>query len=310
MLAYYAKRSPGEEFEKIDKPIDSGVWVDGNQLTVEELNQVTSRYGLEPNIVYDVRDRQELPRMEFSDHDAYVFLRLPHLANSGHVTTSPLLCVVRPQAFFSLSMQETISPESIASTTLPISTSRTTDLLLGVIAAAVGQYEELLKHTERSINDTGSRLRTHEVTNRDFLHFVVVEDNLNGFRMNLGGLLAVVRRMKETEHRVMSKASSEALDDIALQIQQLLVAIESYGSRVESIRNAYSTIADNNLNRRMKTLTVLTVLITLPNVFFGMYGMNVMLPYAKQPWAFAAVMGVTAMVVLLVYLVAKRLRIF
>lgn len=310
MLAYYAKRSPGEEFEKLNRPLERGVWVDGSHLTPEELNQAIKRYQLDPNIVYDVRDRQELPRVEFAGLDAYVFLRLPHLANSGHVTTAPVLCVARPDTFISLSMHETIPPQSIAATTLPQTTSQTTDLLLGVIAAAVGLYEDLLKHTERSINDTGSRLKTHEVTNGDFVHFVVVEDNLNSFRMNLGGILTVVRRLRSTDHRIMNKSGNEALDDIALQIQQLLVAIDSYASRVDSIRSAYSTIANNNLNRRMKTLTVFTVLITLPNVFYGMYGMNVALPFMKQPWAYGAVVGFTVLLTVVVYLVAKRLKVF
>lgn len=310
MLAYYAKRSPGEEFEKVDRPLDRGVWVDGSHLTPEELNQAIKRYQLDPNVVYDVRDRQELPRVEFAGQDAYVFLRLPHLAHSGHVTTAPVLCVVRPDTFISLSMQETISPESIAATTLPLTTSQSADLLLGVVAAAVGSYEELLKHTERSINDTGSRLKTHEVTNRDFIHFVVVEDNLNSFRMNLGGILTVVRRLRGTDRRMMNKSGNEALDDIALQIQQLLVAIESYASRVDSIRSAYSTIANNNLNRRMKTLTVFTVLITLPNVFYGMFGMNVALPFEEQPWAYAGIVGFTVLLTVTVYLVAKRLKVF
>jgi magnesium transporter len=60
----------------------------------------------------------------------------------------------------------------------------------------------------------------------------------------------------------------------------------------------------------MKTLTVFTVLIALPNVFYGMYGMNVNLPFKDAPWAFSAVVGFTIFLLLVVYLTAKRLRIF
>jgi len=77
-----------------------------------------------------------------------------------------------------------------------------------------------------------------------------------------------------------------------------------------SIRNAYSTIADNSLNIRIKKLTVLTVLITLPNVFFGMYGMNVLLPFQDSPWAYGVIVGFTGILILLVYVLAKRFRLF
>jgi magnesium transporter len=275
------------------------MWVDGNNLTDDELDHIVTKYRLTQNIVYDVRDRHELSRVEVSDGDMYVFLRAPWLAKSGHIASTPLLAVVGNGHFLTLGKRDTVSPEAVADITLPTSTHETGNLLLGVIATCVSSYQELLRHTERSITDTGARLKTREVTNRDFVHFVVVEGNLMTYRMNLDGILGVVHRLKTLEGFGLPD-NREALDDIALQIQQLLVAVESYGGKVESIRNAYSTIANNTLNQRMKILTVLTVLIALPNVFYGMYGMNVALPFQKEPWAYAGVVGFTVLLTLIV----------
>jgi magnesium transporter len=310
MLAYYTKRSQGEEFERLSKPHAHNMWVDGSKLNVEELNGVVKAYGLDANIVYDVRDRQELSRLEFKNDTAYIFLRVPHIAHSGRVIASPMLVIVRPKLFMTLSQAETFAPEAVAATTLPIDTNHTTDLLLGVIAACVDEYQELIKHTERGINDTGTRLKTHEVTNADFIHFVTVEDNLTAFRMNLDGILSVTTRLFDTQKLSMSEDNREALDDISQHIKQLLVAVESYGGRVKSIRNAYSTIADNSLNQRMKTLTVLTVLITLPNIMYGMFGMNVSLPFADSPWAYLIVVGLSIIVTFTIYLIGRGKRLF
>lgn len=308
MIAYYAKRSGGETFDRFTRPVSTGMWIDGNNLTADELDDMVKRYELERNIVYDVRDRQELPRVEYSGEDTYVFLRIPRLAKTGHITSAPLLAIVRKHQFLTLGLHETVSPETVARGALPGQVRYASgDLLLGVIATCVAQYQELLKHTERSINDTASRLKTHEVTNHDFIHFVVVEDNLTTYRMNLSGILSVVHRLKESRGDKLH-VDQESLDDISLQIQQLLVAVQSYGGRVESIRNAYSTIANNTLNQRMKTLTVLTVLIALPNVFYGMFGMNVILPFQHEPWAYAAIISFTALLILIVYLIARRFR--
>jgi magnesium transporter len=307
MLAYYAKRSGGEEFEKISKPLTSGVWIDGNNLTDDELEHVVGKYQLTRNIVYDVRDRQELPRVEMAQDNMYVFLRTPWLAKSGQIASAPLLAVVGNGQFLTLSQRDTVSPEAVAEVTLPPSTHDTGNLLLGVIATCIASYQTLLRHTERSINDTGSRLKTREVTNRDFIHFVVVEGNLMTCQMNLDGILGVVHKLKTLEGFGLAD-NREALDDIALQIKQLLVAVESYGGKVESIRNAYSTIANNTLNQRMKILTVFTVLIALPNVFYGMYGMNIVLPFQEEPWAYAGVVGFTVILTTVVYLFAKRFR--
>jgi magnesium transporter len=69
-------------------------------------------------------------------------------------------------------------------------------------------------------------------------------------------------------------------------------------------------IANNSLNQRIKALTVLMALIALPGVFFGMYGMNVALPFQHQPWAYAAIASVSVLVTLGVFLFAKKRGIF
>ena len=312
MLAYYAKRSPGEEFERINAPLEqAGVWIDGSVISDSEIDSIIERYGLDTNVVYDVRDRGELPRVEYSgDSAAYVFLRVPSLSKTGHVSSLPLLCVLKDGSFITLTIGDSVAPESVALSTLPITTEHTETLLLGVMAAVVASFEDMIAHTSRSITDTANRLKSHDITNRDFIHFVTVEGNLNHCRMNLDSTLAMAKRLRENKHETLGDESLEALDDIALHVQQLLVSIDSHLGSVESIRNAYSTVANNTLNQRMKTLTVFTVLITLPNVFYGMYGMNVALPFGNEPWAYAAIVGFTAVIILTVFLLAKKLRIF
>jgi magnesium transporter len=60
----------------------------------------------------------------------------------------------------------------------------------------------------------------------------------------------------------------------------------------------------------MKTLTVLTLLVALPNVFYGMYGMNISLPFAEEPWAYGAILVFTLTVVVLVIAIARKKNIF
>lgn len=310
MISYYARRSSGEEFKKLTTPISNGVWVFGESLSDGELFELTKKFQLDRNIITDLKDVQELPRIEFSDGYEYVFLRIPKLSKRGHVITSPLLAVVGKTNYFTLSVAGNSLPKELIATGSPPLESSNSTLLLGTIAALISSYETLILQTSLIIKNTGSRLRSHDVNNRDFIHFVTVEDNLNEYKMNLGGMLSVVRRLGENKHGFFREADCESIDDIALHIQQLLVAVESYSQNIESIRNAYSTVANYNMNERIKTLTVFTVLITLPNVFFGMYGMNVALPFADQPWAYSGVVILVALSILVIYVLAKRFRIF
>ena len=60
----------------------------------------------------------------------------------------------------------------------------------------------------------------------------------------------------------------------------------------------------------MKALTVVTILLAIPNVFYGMYGMNIALPLQDEAWAYPAITGFTLLLILLVFVLARRYRLF
>lgn len=306
MLKYFIRRSGGEDFQQITTPPDEKVWVQGDMVTEEDLHVLSHSYGMDGNILRDVLDMNELPRVEVRDDAWYVFMRTAQKGRHGRIVTTPILLTGKGTVFASLSTGQANGRHlTLPSNIIP--TRHTASLLLGTFAGIVSEYEDLIQHTARSIHDTGQRLRTHEVTNDDFIRFVTVEDNLNEYKMNLGGMLVVAERLKEL---IENTADTEAIEDILLYIRQLLVAIDSYNQSIASIRNAYGTIANNTLNQRMKTLTVLTLLIALPNVFYGMYGMNIALPFQEETWAYGAILIFTLFVVMAVFVIARRKSIF
>ena len=56
----------------------------------------------------------------------------------------------------------------------------------------------------------------------------------------------------------------------------------------------------------MKTLTALTLLIALPNVFYGMYGMNIGLPYQEYPLAYPIIIASSLVAVFCVIMAETR----
>lgn len=306
MLKYYVRRSEGEEFQKVTTPPKDNVWIHGDAVTEDDLRILSNDFDMDYNILHDVLDKDELPRVETQLKALYVFVRTVQRTKHGQVVTTPVLLAVKDSVFANISAVST-ADHKLATPSTFTQTIDTYGLLLGTFAAVVAEYEELMKHTAHYIHDTAQRLRTHEVTNEDFIKFVTVEDNLNEYHMNLGAMLVVAERLLGALSR---GNDTEAVEDILLYIRQLLVAINSYNQSIASIRNAYGTIANNTLNQRMKTLTVLTVLIALPNVFYGMYGMNVALPFQDQPWAYGVVLSLSVAIMFLVFVIAKKRGIF
>ncbi|MDB5159995.1 MAG: hypothetical protein JWO99_258 [Candidatus Saccharibacteria bacterium] len=310
MLHYFVKNSLLGEFQRITVPRYKDVWIHAGNATVDDIEAISKNAGLNKNIVHDVTDANELPRVEYDNGDLYVFTRIPTKDKHGHVTASPLLSIVTKDAFITLSHDGSLNPSELVKIKLKAKQDQSINLLINSLAHVIQTYETLIQETGHNVNDIGKRLRTHEVTNSDFVHFVTIEDNLNVYRMNLNGLHVITQRLTENIHRSFHNSDTEALGDISLHVQQLVAAVEGYSQTVISIRNAYSTIANNTLNQRMKILTLLTVLVALPNVFYGMYGMNVDLPFQHEPWMYSVITGVTIFVVILVITMVRKFKVF
>jgi len=290
----------------VQRPPEDNVWIHGDSVVPSDLKQLAQHYNLDVNVLSDVLDEAELPRVESRDGAIYVFVRMVRRGKNGKVTTSPVLLVVKDKMFANLS-PATLSDERLENPGREVHSGDTVRVMLETFATVVSEYKELMQHTASYIHDIGQRLRTHEVTNDDFIRFVTIEGNLYEYRMNLDGMQVVAERL---QGMFRSQEDIEAVEDILLYIRQLLVSINSYTQLITSIRNAYSTIANNVLNRRIKTLTVLTLLIALPNVFYGMYGMNISLPFQDEVWAYGAILGVTVIVVLVVFVIVRKRGIF
>lgn len=48
-----------------------------------------------------------------------------------------------------------------------------------------------------------------------------------------------------------------------------------YSTILAGTMEAYASVVSNNMNDIMKALTVITLIMTIPNMVFGFYGMNV-----------------------------------
>lgn len=311
MVEYYKKHSSHESFRRVERPTED-MWVHVGSPVPEELQHIAETYHLDPDVLHDVLDKNELARSEFHDGVEYVFLRPAMRTRDGEVRTKPFLSIIHPEAFITVATSLAITPNDIAlmGDRAKITTAKRTGMFLATVTTIINGYERMIQNTDEYIGSIRKKLRSHEVGNKDFVHFVTIENNLNEYRVCLHDSLAVMMRLRENTHHLFSSSDLEGIDDIILYIRQLLNTIERLSHTVESIRNAYSTIANNTLNQRMKLLTALTVLIALPNVVYGMYGMNIALPFQEDPMAYPIIVFFTVLVIFLVYVVARRYKVF
>jgi len=67
----------------------------------------------------------------------------------------------------------------------------------------------------------------------------------------------------------------DLLEDVLIEVRQAIEMANIYSSIISGMMDAFASVISNNLNVIMKVLTSITILLTIPNIVFGFYGMNV-----------------------------------
>ena len=86
-----------------------------------------------------------------------------------------------------------------------------------------------------------------------------------------------------------------------------------YTNILSSTMGTFASVISNNVNVVMKVLATVTIVLSIPTMIFSAYGMNVNvagMPLAGSVWGFAAVIGVTVLITLLIALVLSKKDLF
>jgi len=75
---------------------------------------------------------------------------------------------------------------------------------------------------------------------------------------------------------------------------------------LSDMMDAFASIVSNNLNSVMKVLTSVTIMLAVPTLIASIYGMNVGLPGAHGPLAFAGLIALCGVAAGALFVVFRR----
>lgn len=313
MIHYFYKDIRSHELQTLTKH-RAGVWVCAEQPTPEETELLVKQYDLDAGHLSDALDSEEMPRLEREGDTLYIFLRYAYAQNDFDLATAPLLIIASPKALITITMFSMPRLQHFTSGKVHFSTTQKTKLLLQILSQIVDQYDVYINNISKRIKNIRTRLRNQDIKNQDFIDFVTIEDELNEFLSGLQPMSGMLHRLLVAKYIPLYAQDEDIVEDLSLATEQSIEACRSHIKSIASIRDSHATIASNNLNRSMQILTAATVLIALPNVFYGMYGMNIPLPFQTDflanPVPFISVVGLTILLVVTLFYIGKTKRYF
>ena len=308
MIKYYYKSVTGTELTEIDEP-RKGTWVYVEAPTDDEVVRLAKKFNLELGNLEDARDDDEMPRLERQDGQTYIYVRFAYRNSQGELSTMPLLIVFGGEYVVTVCRIRLPTLDHLMRGRTPFATTQRSKLVLLILSHISDQYDGFINRISRQIKSIRSRLRSTGITNKDLLDFVTIEDDLNEFQASLQPTNAALRRLLVGKQLPLFDDDHDIVEDLLLNNEQSIEAIRSNLISVSNIREAYSAISSNNLNRTITLLTLATILVALPNVFFGMYGMNVPLPFQEASWAFPALVSLNVLFITGIIIFVRRKQI-
>ncbi len=291
MISYYYRNIKDEQLRKL-KEFKIGSWVDVENPTQQEIAQLSKILGLEESLIHDALDIYEAPRVEIEKGIVYVFTRYP-IPDTSQAVTLPILIVIGEQFFLTVCTQ---SCQMLSATRemKNLFTTQKTKLFLQVFLQITSAFTSFLYQMNKGIRITSIRLE--KITNEDIVEFVRYEGILSDFLYSMEQTHALLKNVLSGKFLPLYDQDEDFAEDILLNYGQLMEMCRSNLRTIANIRTAYSTIMTNTLNRTMKLLTSLTILVTIPTMIASLYGMNVPLPGGDSGTAFYWIIGLIVVI--------------
>ncbi|MHC5227003.1 magnesium transporter CorA family protein [Enterococcus sp. LJL99] len=286
------------------------VWISVNAPTAEEISQLIDQYQLPSDYITAILDDNENARFEGSyqqspEKPILLLLQYPKKVESpsGYLQfdTFPFAVILTIDKKI-ITISKEIPPfiqQMDDCTRSPEEFSVQEELILKLSWHISHAYNHYLNQLIKKTNQLEGELQV-STENNQLYQIMDIQKSLVYFESALTANLAVWNLLypEATETQPTHKSK---LHDILVETKQALATSKVQLQLVDKISDTFSAIVSNNLNNVMKILTSLTIVLTIPTIIGGLFGMNVKLPFSNREdafwWIFIITLGLCIFVI-------------
>ena len=298
--------------ERVEAPCP-GCWVNAVAPSEEERAWLEAEVGVLPEFVLSALDEEETSRVDY-DEDArqiFVIVDYPVVDEDGTVRASlplqydtmPLTMVFLPEKslFVTISTRENeVVADLRDGRVRGVDTRYRTRFLLQTLLHISQLYLVYLRRIDRISSHTEARLHA-SVRNEELIQMLNLEKSLVYFSTSLKADEVTLNKIAQGRIIPLYEDDQDLLEDVLVEVHQAIEMANIYSNTLSGTMDAFASIISNNLNIVMKVLSVITIVMAIPNIVFGFYGMNVDLPFDGVPlldnWAFPLLLAVACCLV-------------
>ncbi len=298
------KRTVKDSLLREIKEIEIGGWISAIEPTKEEIALLAKNLEIELAILEDSLDINEISRVEKQNGNFYMIIRFP-ITEDSFVATVPLLVAITEQNILTLCRVKNDIIDAFEMKRVNFYTTQKTNFLLRIILEVFSAYDLYLNRIIKDIKL--KKIKINNLSNKDILFLVQSEETLTNFVSSLVPITNLLEKILNGRYIEIYERDKDVVEDLMMDSRQTLELSNVNLKSIKNIREAYSAILTNELNKVIKLLTSLAIILTVPMIITSIYGMNVFLPLEKKPMTFSIILLIiTAISALLAGLFVKK----
>ncbi len=290
--------------------MEDGCWVNLVYPSEEELEQVSSGLGVDPTFLRAALDEEETSRIDSEDGQTLIIVDTPSMEQdeTGRVySTLPLGIIVTGKHIITVCLKETSVVRDLQDGLVrDVRTQQRTRFILNILLLVAKCYLQYLKQIDKTYNHMERQLYKSQ-RNKELIQLLDLEKSLVYFNTSLKANEVTLEKILRGRIVTLYEEDHDLLEDVLIEVRQAIEMAQIYSSIISGMMDAFASVISNNLNVTMKVLSSITILLAIPNIIFGFYGMNVMGLPLDQFWWFPMLFTVALIALVAVILKKKDL---
>ncbi|MBR3970960.1 MAG: magnesium transporter CorA family protein [Ruminococcus sp.] len=283
-----------------------GCWVSVISPTPQEIKELIENYGIDSGFVKSSLDEEESSRIEREDEQTLIIIDTPVSSTDKDDTkiffTMPMGIVITENNVFTISLHETqIIEEAVRGTIRNLRPDLKTRFVLQLLLRIATMFLYYLKQIDK-ISSLAEQQLHNAMKNELLMQLLALEKSLVYFSTSLKANEATIEKIFRGRVVKLYDEDQDLLEDVLIEMKQAIEMANIYTGILSSMTGSFSSIISNNLNIVMWRLTIVTIIMQIPNMIFGFYGMNTAglpIPYTWFPSALAVAVTAIAAFILL-----------
>jgi magnesium transporter len=279
--------------------------------TEEDQQELEERFEIPDYFFSDISDTDERARYEYDDGWTLIILRIPYVKevrSRTPYTTVPLGIIHKRDVTITVCYYETNMMIDFVSFQQKRGEGFTdhVDMIFRLFLSSAVWYLKRLKQINTLI-EKAKRNLDHGVNNESLIGLSRLQDSLTYFNTSIRGNETLLQKLKFKLQ--VDELDADLIEDVNIEMTQARETTSIYSNILESTMDTYSSIINNNMNTVMRTLTVVTIILTVPMLVASFFGMNLINGMENKPWGFIIALLISAIIAVCSWAVlrAKRL---